>query len=61
LALIQSFATILDLGYPTFYILLGAALNVPRFLALGVVVGVLGRSFGDRPSGLQRWDSAPSA
>ena len=41
LALIQAFATVLDLGYPPSYILLGAALNVPRFLALGVVIGLL--------------------
>jgi len=47
LVIIQGFATVLDLGYPPFYILLGAVLNLPRFLALGLVVGLL----YDRPSG----------
>ena len=61
LAIIQTFATILDRGYPPFYILLGAALNVPRFLALGLVVGVLDSNFADRSSGPQRSDSTHSA
>ena len=41
LVIIQGFATVLDLGYPPFYIFLGAALNLPRFLALGLVIGLL--------------------
>jgi hypothetical protein len=54
LVIIQSFATLLDLGYPPFYILLGAGLNVPRFLALGLVIGVLYDRFGDRVIGESR-------
>jgi hypothetical protein len=48
LVVIQGFATVLDLGYPPFYILLGAGLNVPRFVALGLVIGVLYDRMGDR-------------
>jgi len=47
LVIIQTFATVLDLGYPPFYILLGAGLNLPRFLALGLVIGVLYNRFGN--------------
>jgi len=53
LVIIQAFATVLDLGYPPFYILLGAGLNLPRFLALGFVIGLL----YDRFSGEVRLDS----
>jgi hypothetical protein len=48
LVLIQAFATVLDLGYPPFYILLGAGLNLPRFLALGLVIGVAYDRLSDR-------------
>jgi hypothetical protein len=48
LVIMQSFATLMDLGYPPIYIALGAALNVPRFLALGLVVGVLYDRYSDR-------------
>jgi hypothetical protein len=48
LVIIQAFATVMDLGYPTFYIFLGAMLNVPRFLALGVVISVAYERFPDR-------------
>jgi hypothetical protein len=43
LAIILAFSTILYLGsaVPAFYILLNAGINVPRFLALGIVVGYL--------------------
>jgi hypothetical protein len=53
LVIIQAFVTVLDLGYPPFYILLGAGLNLPRFLALGFVIGLL----YDRFSGDVRLDS----
>jgi hypothetical protein len=48
LVIIQAFATVLDLGYPPFYIFLGAALNLPRFLALGMVIGLLYDGPSDR-------------
>jgi len=48
LVIIQAFATVLDLGFPPFYILLGAGLNIPRFLALGLVIGVLYDRLSDR-------------
>ena len=41
LAIILAFSTILNLSnaVPVFYILLNAGINVPRFLALGIVIG----------------------
>jgi hypothetical protein len=51
LVAIQGFATVLDLGFPPFYILLGAGLNVPRFVALGLAVGFAYDRIGDRAPG----------
>lgn len=41
LLLIEALSTLSDLGNVSAYILTGSALNVPRFLALGVVIGYL--------------------
>jgi hypothetical protein len=60
LVVIQAFATILDVGFPPFYILLGAVLNLPRFLALGIVIGVLYDRFGGRVDWESRVPSRPS-
>jgi hypothetical protein len=57
----QSFATLMDLGYPPIYIALGAALNVPRFLALGLVVGVLYDRYSDRVPGESTARARPSS
>jgi hypothetical protein len=60
LVIIQAFATLLDLGYPPFYILLGAALNIPRFLALGLVVGILYDRVSRRVLSVSRVRARPS-
>jgi hypothetical protein len=60
LVIIQGFASLLDLGYPAFYILLGWGLNVPRFLALGLVIGVLYDRLSVRVPGESNVLSRPS-
>jgi len=41
LVIIQALSTFLNLSKSPVYILIGAMLNVPRFLALGIVIGYL--------------------
>lgn len=38
---IEAFSALLAPGHPLIYFLIGAELNIPRFLALGLVVGYL--------------------
>jgi hypothetical protein len=51
LVIIQALSTFLNLSNAPVYILIGAGMNVPRFLALGIVIGYLydrlnGRALG---------------
>lgn len=41
LVIIEAFTTLVDLSTPSAYLLIGAGLNVPRFLALGMAIGYL--------------------
>ncbi len=41
LVIIEAFSIFLNLSKSPFYLLVGAGLNVPRFLALGIVIGYL--------------------
>jgi NhaP-type Na+/H+ and K+/H+ antiporter len=61
LVVIQAFATLLDLGYPPYYIVLGAGLNVPRFIALGLVIGALYDRLSDRAPGESKARGRPSS
>ncbi len=41
LVIIEAFTTLVDLSHASVYLLIGAGLNVPRFLALGMAIGYL--------------------
>jgi hypothetical protein len=41
LLIIEAFTFLLNLGNLSVYLLIGAGINVPRFLALGLVIGYL--------------------
>jgi membrane associated rhomboid family serine protease len=48
LVIIEALSTLVNLGNPSIYILIGAAMNVPRFLALGIVIGWLYTNYSAR-------------
>jgi len=41
LAIIEAISILIDLSKDPFYLFIGAVINVPRFLALGIVIGYL--------------------
>ena len=49
LVTIEAFSIFLNLTKSPFYLLVGAGLNVPRFLALGIVIGYLYNRFYRAP------------
>jgi len=55
LVIIEAFSTFVDLGNASVYILVGAMLNVPRFLILEIVIGYLYKRLYGKPNfGLDR-------
>ena len=60
LVLIEAFSTLFDLGYPPVDLLIGIGLNVPRFLALGLVIGYLYDRLNERVPSASRVPGRPS-
>jgi len=54
LLIIEAFTTLLNLRNLSVYLLIGAGMNVPRFLALGIVIGYLYDRWGGTASTIPR-------